>query len=488
MDASAIVLFQADLRLADNKALFFACKNSAPIIPVFIYSPEDEGAWAPGAASRWWLHHSLSSLKSSLAAAGANLVIRRGPFAESVNRILAESGARSVYCNQRFEPAARRLESEVEASLAKLGVDFHRYNSSLLFHPELVRTSDDQPYKVFTPYYNRVTRLKSEQPLPRNKRLNPASVSLDSLTVSDLDLLPRIAWDEGLMSVWTPGEAGAQKQLRKFLSEGLALYAAGRDRPDKELVSRMSPYLHFGEISAQTIWQEVVRISETTGGGESGSEKYLRELVWREFAYHLLYHFPDTAEQPLRQNFEHFPWRRDAGGLKAWQLGMTGYPIVDAGMRELWKTGWMHNRVRMIVASFLVKDLLIDWREGARWFWDTLVDADLANNTLGWQWTAGCGADAAPFFRVFNPVLQGEKFDPDGNYVRKWLPELAKLPATMIHKPWEMPADVLGRYGVTLGRDYPEPIVDHSFARQRALLALAEIKGDQPGKGRLKKV
>ncbi len=482
------MLFRADLRLADNLAMHAACRNSDAVVPAFIYAPQDDGCWAPGAASRWWLHHSLVSLQSDLAKSGVNLIVRQGPFLVTLAQLLRETGARRLYSNQRFEPTARQIELEMKRLAESLGIEFQLFNSSLLFHPDKVKTGDGKPYKVFTPYWNRVRQLGLRDAIGKSEPIRSIVHSLDSLDLSELKLLPKIQWDHGLRSVWTPGEAGAHSQLLKFLADGLESYATGRDRPDKSLVSRLSPHLHFGEISPVEIWQEVSRLSATVGGGKAGAQKFLCELGWREFAYHLLYHFPETPEQPLRNEFLKFPWRQDETALKAWQKGNTGYPIVDAGMRELWSTGWMHNRVRMIVASFLVKDLLIDWHEGARWFWDTLVDADLASNTLGWQWTAGCGADAAPFFRVFNPVLQGEKFDPEGDYVRRWVPELGKLPAKIIHKPWLSTAAELASYGVELGRSYPEPIVEHSFARQRALSALDVVKLRGDRNSQLKKV
>ncbi|HEY9717393.1 MAG TPA: deoxyribodipyrimidine photo-lyase [Trichormus sp.] len=475
-DGAVIVWFRNDLRLTDNAALFHAAATGAPLIPLYIYSPEEEGDWAPGAASRWWLHHSLESLLNSLTKIGSSLLIRSGPVAQTLIDIAAESRAKTVYWNQRFEPAARRQEKQVTQALLKSGIDAVAHNSSLLTDPAKVETREHRPYKVFTPFWKTIQQLNFEQPLPAPSKLRTPERPPKSLNLASLELLPEIKWDAGIEKAWTVGEKGAHAQLRKFLREGVSLYPQGRDRPDKQLVSRMSPYLHFGEISPRIIWSEVSQTGAITDGATAGAESYLRELAWREFAYHLLYHFPETTDKPMRAEFAKSPWRADKEGLAAWQRGMTGYPIVDAGMRELWHTGWMHNRVRMIVASFLVKDLLISWREGARWFWDTLVDADLANNTLGWQWTAGCGADAAPYFRVFNPVLQGQKFDPAGGYVRKWVPELAKLPDKWLHQPWAAPEQVVAQAGIILGKSYPQPIVDHARARERALDALASIK------------
>jgi deoxyribodipyrimidine photo-lyase len=475
-NGAVIVWFRNDLRLRDNAALFHAAATGAAIVPLYIYSPEEEGDWAPGAASRWWLHHSLDSLLNGLTKLGSSLVIRSGPAAEAIIDIAAETGAKTVFWNQRFEPAARRQEQQVTQALLKAGIEVATHSSSLLTDPAKIETKEHRPYKVFTPFWNTIQKLTFDEPLPAPSKLRAPERPPKPLSLASLQLLPKIKWDSGIKNAWTVGESGAQAQLRKFLSEAVSSYAKGRDRPDKQLVSRMSPYLHFGEISPRFIWSAVSKAGAITHGATAGAETYLRELAWREFAYHLLYHFPETINRPLRSEFDKFPWIADKQALKAWQKGLTGYPIVDAGMRELWHTGWMHNRVRMIVASFLVKDLLISWREGAGWFWDTLVDADLANNTLGWQWTAGCGADAAPYFRVFNPVLQGEKFDPDGDYVRKWVPELAKLPNKWLHQPWTAPEQVLTQSSVSMGKSYPQPIVDHARARQRALEALSSIK------------
>ena len=304
----------------------------------------------------------------------------------------------------------------------------------------------------------------------------PPSPAITGVALSELGLLPTIPWDGGLQATWIPGEAGAQARLETLVAGPLKAYHDLRNLPDKPGTSMLSPHLRFGEISPRQVWHRV-QIALQQGEIPSGTDSvtFLNEIGWREFAYHLLYHFPQTVDTPLNPAFEAFPWRHDPTGLKAWQKGLTGYPIVDAGMRQLWHTGWMHNRVRMIVASFLTKDLILPWQQGANWFWDTLVDADLASNTLGWQWAAGSGADAAPYFRIFNPITQGEKFDPDGHYVRRWVPELAAMPAKWIHKPWEAPAEVLSSARVRLGENYPGPMVDHAQARLAALAAYKEI-------------
>ncbi|MDB6036406.1 MAG: phrB, partial [Verrucomicrobiales bacterium] len=339
-----------------------------------------------------------------------------------------------------------------------------------------------KPFQVFTPYWKRcLAEPEPTEPLPAPIKLPIPTNWPDSILLDDLKLDPKTKWAEGLRTAWQPGETGAKANLKRFLTEEFSDYSKRRNRPDIAGTSRLSPHLHFGEISPRQIWH-AVRNAKPSNSDEGAwrSSQFITELGWREFAHHLLFHFPQTPAEPLRTNFKHFPWREDAAWLSAWQKGQTGYPIVDAGMRELWATGWMHNRVRMIVASFLVKDLLIAWQAGARWFWDTLVDADLAQNTLGWQWSAGCGADAAPYFRIFNPVLQGEKFDPNGGYVRQWCPELGRLNDRWLHRPWEAPSQILAQAGIDLGGNYPKPIVSHSIAREVALDAYTRMKSSQP--------
>ncbi len=475
----SLIWFRYDLRLADNPALLAATRSGGAVIPVFIWSPAEESQWLPGAASRWWLHKSLAKLDASLHERGSRLIIRRGPALEAIRELLEQSGATAIYWNRRYEPTVIERDRNVKAALHHDGLTAESFSGSLLFEPWTVRTQKGQPYQVFTPFWKAC--LAQPEPVPPEEA--PAQIENPrrwppSLKLPDLGLEPTIDWAGGLRECWHPGEAGATAQLNRFLEEALSEYPTGRDRPDWLGTSRLSPHLHFGEISARQIWH-AVRELERSGGNREMAEavgRYLSELGWREFAHHLLFHFPHTPEQPLRDEFFRFPWKPNRKYLRAWQRGRTGYPIVDAGMRELWNTGWMHNRVRMIVASFLVKDLLISWQEGAAWFWDTLVDADLANNTLGWQWTSGCGADAAPYFRVFNPVSQGEKFDPNGDYVRRWVPELRKLPNEWIHKPWEAPSSVLSEARIELSRAYPQPIVDHREARTRALAAFERIK------------
>lgn len=477
--AKAIYWLRNDLRLSDNPALVEAAKEHQ-VTFAYVHAPEDEGSWASGAASNWWLHHSLDSLDQSIREKyDTHLVILTGAAHKVLPELVESTNSQAVFFSKRYEPWGRAQEVEVTDLLDRAEVQVYAFDSFCLFAPESVTTAAGQPYKVFTPYWRRIFELsaKPAQPLRTPTKLDcqkrvPAGVKLE-----DLNLLPKIDWAGGIEAAWSPGEAGAQANLKKFLHGRVDQYSLGRDRPAKLCVSRLSPHLHFGEISPRAVWHAVDQHCAAHAASTADCEQYMKELGWREFAIHLLYHFPYTQEKPLRKDFERFPWLHDIELLQAWQRGMTGFPIVDAGMRELWTTGWMHNRVRMVVASFLVKDLRIAWQEGARWFWDTLVDADLANNTLGWQWTAGCGADAAPYFRIFNPALQGQRFDPEGEYVRKWVPELKDLPNKWIHRPWSAPPLILQKANVEIGKSYPAPIVDHSTARKYALTALESITG-----------
>lgn len=473
-----IVWFRRDLRLADNPALDAALRNGS-VLPVYIWSPDEESPWQPGAASRWWLHHSLERLDQSLRRHDGRLILRRGgSTAEALTALVREINARAIYWNRLYEPSGIERDAAVERALAAANVECRSFPSALLFEPGQVRTKQGGPYQVFTPFWNAISSLDDpSDPLPAPRfRMSPAPV--ESLDLQALQLLPRIDWAGGLRATWNPGEGGAAEQLSRFLDGAITQYPEERNRPDHVGTSRLSPHLHFGEISPRTIWhaaKSMMRVTDSRPAKQAAWE-YLRQIAWRDFSHHLLVHFPHTPDKPLRPEFAHFRWEANAHFLAAWQRGRTGYPIVDAGMRELWATGWMHNRVRMIVASFLVKDLLIDWRDGARWFWDTLVDASLANNTMGWQWTAGCGADAAPFFRIFNPVTQSQKFDPDGAYIRTWVPQIARLPGRHLHAPWLAPTGILRDAGINLGETYPAPIVDHAAAREVALASYARIR------------
>jgi deoxyribodipyrimidine photo-lyase len=469
-----IVWFRQDLRLTDNPALRAAAESGRPLVPVYIRDDAAAGAWAPGGASRWWLHGSLTALAKELGDRGATLILRSGPAAKALAKLVEETGAGAVTWNRCYEPTAIERDTHIKTALQKKGIAATSHNAALLFEPWTIKTKAGEPYGVFTPFWRAcLAQDEPPKPLPAPRTLDGFGGKLASDELESWALLPKKPdWAGGLRETWTPGEHGAAKRLTAFLNHALGTYKSGRDRPGEVGTSRLSPHLHFGEIGPRQIWHRV-RAMEPSRHADT----FLTELGWREFSHHLLYHRPALPDDPLRPAFGKFPWRKDKAALKAWQRGRTGYPIVDAGMRELWQTGWMHNRVRMIVASFLIKDLLLPWQDGEAWFWDTLVDADLANNAASWQWVAGCGADAAPFFRIFNPVLQGEKFDPDGDYVRRYVPELAKLPADAIHKPWEADEDVLRKAGVALGNTYPAPIVDHGEARKRALAAFAAVRG-----------
>ncbi len=478
-NSASICWFRLDLRLDDHPALHAAIAEGGLVIPLFIWSPEEEGNWSPGAASRWWLHQSLASLDAELRKIGSRLIIRWGSALTALRTIIQETGAANVFWSCRYEPAIRKRGEKIEADLKAAGVKVRYFPSALLFDPAKLLTSSGQPFQVFTPFWKACLRLpEPDKPLPVPNHLPAPKEWPASASLTELQLEPTIDWTTGMRAAWQPGSGGAEAALNRFAQQALPGYGLARDRPDEIGTSRLSPHLHFGEISIRQVWHTIKFAAGAKPGGPPSlsAEPFLRELGWREFAHYLLTHYPESPNEPLRQNFADFPWKSNDDAFRRWQRGQTGYPLVDAGMRELWITGWMHNRVRMVVASFLVKHLLISWQVGAKWFWDTLVDADLANNTLGWQWTAGCGADAAPFFRIFNPVAQGEKFDPAGNYVRRWVPELAKLDAAWIHKPWTAPPLVLADAGIALDRTYPRPIVDHNAARQRALAAFQQIK------------
>jgi deoxyribodipyrimidine photo-lyase len=475
---TTLVWFRQDLRLADNPALHAAAALPGAVIPVFLHDTGG-GPWAAGGASRWWLHHSLAALSADLAQRGSRLTLRATTDCGAALLELAHAtGATTVVWNRLYEPAHIARDAGVKASLRAAGLTVHSYNATLLREPWDVKTKTGTPFQVFTPFWRQCLSLPDPAlPLPAPSGLRAPAAWPDSPPLDSLALRPTRDWAREFPRTWTPGSAAAHARLAAFLRDAFADYKEARNRPDLPATSRLSPHLHFGEIGPREIWHATREFGEAHGAATTWrSSHFLSEVGWREFAYHLLYHFPQTPEKPLRADYERFPWRPDAALLRAWQRGRTGYPIVDAGLRELWTTGWMHNRVRMIAASFLVKDLLQPWQDGARWFWDTLVDADLAANTLGWQWTAGCGADAAPFFRIFNPVLQGQKFDPAGVYVRHWVPELAGLPNEWLHEPWNAPAAVLAAAKVRLDDTYPRPIVDHGAARDIALAALQSLK------------
>lgn len=478
--SNVIVWFRRDLRLADNPALQHAVDQGHRILPLFIWEA-DETDWAPGAASRWWLHHSLVHLQHQLRRLGSDLLIQSGEPTRIVMQLGQRYAIDEVLWNRLYEPQHVIRDGNLKTALIDAGIIARSFNARLLVEPWQLLKGDGGPYRVFTPFWKTLQRTLIETPpLPAPAALETIAVQTsDRSPLESLQLLPNLAWDEGLYSNWRPGEIGAQARLHAALDTRLLDYPQARDLPAREGTSRLSPHLHFGELGPRQVWYAVrAWASGNTGAGYmEAAESFLRQLAWREFAMHLLYHFPHTATQPLDSRFNQMPWSTEAGdALRAWRQGGTGIPIVDAGMRELWRTGWMHNRLRMLVASLLTKNLRIHWLEGARWFWDTLVDADLANNSLGWQWVAGCGADASPYFRIFNPVVQGERFDPEGVYVRQWVPELRALPNQWIHQPSAAPASVLAEAGIELGRDYPLPIVDLKKSREDILAVWDVIK------------
>jgi deoxyribodipyrimidine photo-lyase len=468
--STAIVWFRRDLRLADQPALAAASAAHDRIIPLYIHDPQDEGEWPHGAASRWWLHHSLHTLEGQLRQQQGALHLREGESLTVLRQVIAASGAQAVYWNRCYEPAAIARDTRIKQALREQGAEVHSSNSALWCEPWQIATGSGEPYRVFTPYWRKLrAHLDERAPLP------PPSLVCASLegglSLAQLRLLPRPDWAGGMRETWTPGEHGAHDMLELFLDDAISDYAQARDLPARHGTSRLSPHLHFGEISPRQIRAAIAqRLSALEHHRRPDPEPYLRELGWREFAHHLLYHFPATARDNFNPRFDAFHWSDvEPMQLERWQRGRTGIPLVDAGMRELWHTGWMHNRVRMLVASFLTKNLRLHWRHGAAWFWDTLVDADLANNTLGWQWVAGCGADAAPYFRVFNPITQSQKFDPKGEYLKRWLPELATASSALLHEPWK-DAALLKRSG------YPAPMVDLGASRVAALEAYQALR------------
>jgi deoxyribodipyrimidine photo-lyase len=472
-----IVWFRDDLRLADNPALHTAAKAGRPLICCYIYDEKTRGLRSMGAASRWWLHGSLHSLDEALSKQGGRLTILRGASLETLTQLASAVGAEAVYWNRRYDKAGAKIDEATEAALKSQKVDVATFNGHLLHEPWELKNKAGKPFRVFTAYWRTaVASGDPDEPLAAPRKLSFHKFSgkggLEPIALERLGLEPHSPdWAGGMREEWQRDEAAAKTHLTRFLKSALHEYPTDRNRPDRHGTSRLSPYLCFGNISPRQIWHathEAVRTQRSSANTRQ-MQVFLAEIGWREFNYHVLHNHPDLAEKNFQSRFDPMQWLRDSKGLKAWQKGQTGYPIVDAGMRQLWTTGWMHNRVRMMVASFLIKHLLVDWRVGEKWFWDTLVDADPANNPANWQWVAGSGADAAPYFRIFNPILQGEKFDPEGEYVRQWVPELARLPSKIIHKPWTGKAAQLADAGVQLGKTYPHPIVDHEKARRRAL-------------------
>lgn len=466
-----IIWFRDDLRVADNPALTAACDSGRPVVAVYILDDETPALRPLGGASRWWLHHALESLGKGLQDLGGQLILRRGAAEKVVPALAGELGARGVYWNRRYGAAAE-VDAEIARNLEKHSITVDSHKASLLFEPHEIVSRGGKPFQVYSAFWRAALgHGDRREPIPAPKSVPAAASSIASDTLASFELLPRRPdWAGGIRDAWRPGEAAAHERLAEFIDETLSGYSSDRDKPGVDGTSRLSPYLRFGEISPFQV------CNAATAKGKAAA-KFTAEIGWREFSYHLLGQCPSLADDNFKKQFNEFPWLKASNeALAAWQRGQTGYPIVDAGMRQLWQTGWMHNRVRMVVASFLTKHLLVDWRFGERWFWDTLVDADPANNPAGWQWVAGSGADAQPYFRIFNPVLQGERFDPDGAYVRQYIPEIADLPDRFIHKPWQASLVELKSAGVGLGKTYPEPIVDHAAARRRALAAFETLK------------
>ena len=481
--APIIVWFRQDLRLSDNPALHAAYETGYPIIPLYILDDENAKEWKMGAASRVWLRHSLEALNKDLS---DHLVIQKGDATEIIPDIISKTKAVGIYWNRCYEPWRIKRDENIKSFLKDemKDLDVQSFNGSLLWEPWTIKNQSGDPYKVFTPFYRKgcLNAEEPRKPLDRPSRLTYGDTDGLGITFKDLDLLPAKKegdWDERMISHWNISEDGAHKRLKDFLKNSLGHYKEGRDHPAQENTSRLSPYLHFGQISPNTAWYEAKK-QDIGKSPEKNREHFLSELGWREFSYSLLYHFPKITWENLQEKFNNFPWSsQESKDLKDWRKGLTGYPIVDAGMRQLWETGYIHNRVRMIVGSFLVKNMLTHWHRGEEWFWDCLVDADLASNSASWQWIAGCGADAAPYFRIFNPILQSKKFDADGNYIKQFVPELKDMPAKHIHAPWEAPDDVLKEAGIELGTTYPKPMMDHSEARDRALGAFQSTKKDE---------
>jgi len=474
---TALVWMRRDLRLIDNPALSYATSHAKSVIVIYIHAPKEDGNWEIGGASKWWLHHSLKSLSQKFEKVSNQLILKKSDSSlQTILDITSQSNCSLVCWNRLYDPMLIKRDTEIKTKLKSQEIVVETFNSSLLKEPWELKTTTGGPYQVFTPFWRTLQKNFISEPIikaPKEIKISTAKIKSDKL--EDLDLLPKISWDKEFYNLWEPGEDSAQKKVKKFLNSNVQNYKENRDFPSLSASSTLSPHLHFGEISPRDIWQQAENNKELI---KTEIEPFIRQLAWRDFAHHLLFHFPHTESAPLKKAFEKFPWNKNKKKLLAWQKGLTGFPIIDAGMRELYETGIMHNRVRMIVGSLLVKNLRIHWLEGAKWFWDCLLDADLANNSLGWQWVAGSGADASPYFRIFNPISQSEKFDSNGIYIRKWVPELNKLPNKFIHKPWDAPEHILKDAGITLGKNYPNRIVDLKESRDEALEAYFSLKNN----------
>jgi deoxyribodipyrimidine photo-lyase len=460
--------FRQDLRLSDNPALFEAAKNNS-ILPIYILDDKNSKEHAMGEASRFWLHHSLNTLNISL---DQNLSIFNGDPLEIILEIADRLDIEEIYWNRCYEPWRIKRDTHIKKELESKGIKVNTFNGSLLWEPWTIKKADGTPYKVFTPFYRKgcLKFKEPREPLPIPKNINLLRDTINPQSINDLSLLPSFDWGINMECYWNIGEDGAHQRLEEFLKNGIENYKEGRNEPSKPFVSRLSPHFHFGEISPNQAWYAAMHKSE-----DINVDTFCSELGWREFSYTQLYFNPELPKKNLQSKFDLFPWNKDEKKLIAWQKGQTGIPMVDAGMRELWLTGSMHNRVRMVVGSFLVKNLLLHWHHGEKWFWDCLVDADLASNSASWQWIAGCGADAAPYFRIFNPVTQGQRFDPEGEYIRKYIPEIKELPNKYLFSPWEAPQVVLDKAGVLIGKDYPSPIIDLKLSRNLALEAFKSL-------------
>lgn len=483
--APVLVWFRDDHRLSDNPALSAAAATGSQVLCFYLLDDASDGIRPLGGAARWWLHGSLKALSEALESPGSNLLILRGSALTLVESLVRETGASALYWNRRYGAAEIVVDSAIKKRLSDGSIKVHSCSGRLLHEPWEITNQAGKPFQVFTPYLRAVNARPIKPPLPAPGSMAggvwPPSILAHAVPLIELGLEPSAPdWAGGFRQEWQRGEPAAQAKLSRFIETGLKGYAEGRDRPSQAGTSRLSPHLRFGEISPRQVWHSVMSAVAAEPSLERDAEKFLSEIAWRDFTHQLLHFYPHLPDRPHSSRFENFPWLEDRSSLKAWQRGRTGYPIVDAGMRQLWQTGWMHNRVRMITASFLVKHLLTDWRQGEAWFWDTLIDADAANNAFSWQWIAGSGPDSAPFHRIFNPVTQGEKFDPEGDYIRTYVPELSRLPRAFIHKPWEAPSGVLREAGVALGETYPEPAVPHGPARERALAAFRSLRGVAP--------
>jgi deoxyribodipyrimidine photo-lyase len=464
--SAVIVWLKNDLRLIDNPALYYAAQSESEVL--VLISLTEKKSWPNGSATNWWLHHSLESFETSLKKIGGSLFLTDQPALSTILDLKKRYPFQSVFINEGLLRSDIEEQGIVRSEIESHGLSFKSFEANLLIDRRVLKTQTETIYQVYTPFARAARLLKFSPPLPAPKKLKSPPIA-GGKKLKDFNLLPKIKWDGGFKDHWQPGEMGAHKAFKVFVDQSILQYAKARDVPSLDQTSKLSPHLHFGEISARQVCHEIKSKAV-------GPQKFIDEIYWREFGYYLLFHFPQLSDQNLRKEFDRFGWQKNSRQLRTWQMGLTGYPIVDAGMRQLWKIGWMHNRVRMIVASFLVKDLMIHWKEGALWFWDTLVDADLASNTLGWQWAAGSGPDAAPYFRIFNPTLQSKKFDPTGEYIKRWIPELKNVSAKWIHEPWKMTPIDQAQAKIKMGHDYPLPMVNHDEARKKALAAYSQMR------------